>query len=120
MSFKVRLESPEPLRSNANKQRGVHLGIVVDNKEGEGNPGYRIKVKLPALSDTDHPLAGSWCRWRARSAGPTSCPRSTIRSCTVFEHGDINKPVVIGALWSKEQPGPEINETGKNNTKLIS
>src|SRR5262245_37759607 len=37
----------------------------------------------------------------------------------VFEHGDVNRPIVIGALWSKKQEPVEINESGKNNTKLI-
>ena len=31
----------------AAKLRGVHLAIVVDNKDGDGNPGYRVKVKFP-------------------------------------------------------------------------
>ena len=33
--------------SRANKLRGVHVAIVVDNKDGDGNPGYRVKVKFP-------------------------------------------------------------------------
>jgi uncharacterized protein involved in type VI secretion and phage assembly len=37
----------------------------------------------------------------------------------VFEHGDINRPIVIGALWSKKQEPVEVNQSGKNNTKLI-
>jgi len=37
----------------------------------------------------------------------------------VFEHSDINRPIVIGALWSKKQEPVEVNQSGKNNTKLI-
>ena len=37
----------------------------------------------------------------------------------VFEHGDVDRPIVIGALWSKKQEPVEVNESGKNNTKLI-
>src|SRR5919107_2374305 len=37
----------------------------------------------------------------------------------VFEHGDVNRPLVIGALWSKKQEPVEVNQSGKNNTKLI-
>src|SRR6185436_10212002 len=37
----------------------------------------------------------------------------------VFEHGEIERPIVIGGLWSKKQEPVEINGSGKNNTKLI-
>ena len=39
-----------PLAQRANKVRGVHLAIVTANKEGDGNPGYRVKVKFPWLN----------------------------------------------------------------------
>jgi uncharacterized protein involved in type VI secretion and phage assembly len=32
------------------KIRGVQLAIVVDNKDDEGNPGYRVKIKFPWLN----------------------------------------------------------------------
>jgi len=37
----------------------------------------------------------------------------------VFEHGDIHRPIVIGALWSSQHPPVERNAAGKNQTKLI-
>ena len=37
----------------AAKMRGVHLAIVVENKDGDGNPGYRVKVKYPWMSDQE-------------------------------------------------------------------
>lgn len=36
-----------------------------------------------------------------------------------FEHGDINFPYVIGALWNSEDTPPEKNEDGKNNIRKI-
>jgi hypothetical protein len=36
-----------------------------------------------------------------------------------FEHGDINRPIVVGSLWSRKQEPVEVNQSGKNNTKLI-
>ena len=36
-----------------------------------------------------------------------------------FEHGDITRPYVLGALWTKSAPPPETNADGKNNTRLI-
>ena len=46
-------------------------------------------------------------------------PENDDQLLVVFEHGDINRPIVIGALWSKKQEPVEVNESGKNNTKLI-
>ena len=47
--FPIDRVMPQALR--ASKMRGVHLAIVVDNTEGEGNPGYRVKVKYPWMSE---------------------------------------------------------------------
>jgi uncharacterized protein involved in type VI secretion and phage assembly len=37
-----------------------------------------------------------------------------------FEHGDINYPYVIGALWNSEDPPPETNRDGNNNFRKIT
>jgi len=36
-----------------------------------------------------------------------------------FEHGDINHPYVIGALWNGVDKPPESNADGKNNIRKI-
>jgi phage baseplate assembly protein gpV len=99
---------------------GVRLAIVVDNKDGEGNPGFRVKLKLPWLSEQDTtcwariaiPMGGS-------GRGTYVLPEIDDQVLVVFEHGDIDRPIVIGALWSKNQEPVEVNQSGKNNTKLI-
>jgi phage baseplate assembly protein gpV len=102
------------------KIRGVRMAIVVDNKDGEGNPGYRVKLKLPWLNDQETtfwariavPMGGS-------GRGTYVLPEIDDQVLVVFEHGDINRPIVIGGLWSKKQEPVEVNQSGKNNTKLI-
>jgi uncharacterized protein involved in type VI secretion and phage assembly len=37
----------------------------------------------------------------------------------VFEHGDINYPYIIGALWNGKDTPPENNDDGKNNKRTI-
>jgi phage baseplate assembly protein gpV len=102
------------------KIRGVRLAIVVDNKDGECNPGYRVKLKLPWLNDQESTF---WARIAVPMGGADRgtyvLPEIDDQVLVVFEHGDINRPIVIGALWSKKQEPVEVNQSGKNNTKLI-
>src|SRR5262245_36807663 len=102
------------------KIRGVQLAIVVDNKDGNDNPGYRVKVKLPWLSEQETTF---WARIAVPMAGPSRgtyvLPEIDDQVLVVFEHGDIHRPIVIGGLWSKKQEPVEVNQSGKNNTKLL-
>ena len=54
-----------------------------------------------------------------KERGTYFLPEVDDQLLVVFEHGDINRPIVIGALWSKKQEPVEVNQSGKNNTKLI-
>ena len=109
-----------PTALRAAKLRGVHLAIVVENTEGDGNPGYRVKVKFPWLNEQEKTY---WARiaipMGGEERGTYFLPEVDDQLLVVFEHGDINRPIVIGALWSKKQEPVEVNESGKNNTKLI-
>src|SRR5262245_19651512 len=104
----------------ADKVRGVHIGIVTDNKEGDGNPGYRVKIKLPWLSADDVTF---WARIAVPMAGNKRgtyfLPEKDDQVLVVFEHGDIERPIVIGALWNDTAKPPQSNDDGKNNVKVI-
>jgi hypothetical protein len=64
----------------ASKGRSVRPAIVV-NKDGSGNPGYRVKLVFSWLDDRETTL---WARIATVMGGldraPTCFPRSTIRS----------------------------------------
>jgi phage baseplate assembly protein gpV len=102
------------------KIRGVQLAIVVDNKDGQGNPGYRVKLKFPWLNEQESTF---WARIAVPMGGSDRgtyvLPEIDDQVLVVFEHGDINRPIVVGSLWSRKQEPVEINQSGKNNTKLI-
>jgi outer membrane protein OmpA-like peptidoglycan-associated protein len=109
-----------PPAFHGSKIRGVWLAIVVDNKDGEGHPGYRVKLKFPWLAEQD---TSFWARiavpMGGSGRGTYVLPEIDDQVLVVFEHGDINRPIVVGALWSKQQEPVEANQSGKNNTKLI-
>ncbi|HET9623728.1 MAG TPA: phage baseplate assembly protein V, partial [Kofleriaceae bacterium] len=109
-----------PRATRGAKIRGAQLAIVVDNKDGGENPGYRIKVKLPWLNDQESTF---WARIAVPMAGAQRgtyvLPEIDDQVLVVFEHGDINRPIIIGAIWSNKHQPVETNQTGKNNTKLI-
>jgi N-acetyl-anhydromuramyl-L-alanine amidase AmpD len=102
------------------KIRGVQLAIVADNKVGEGNPGYRVRVKFPWLNEQESTF---WARIAVPMGGPDRgtyvLPEIDDQVLVVFEHGDINRPIVVGSLWSRQHEPVEVNHSGKNNTKLI-
>ncbi|MBA3539403.1 MAG: hypothetical protein H0T79_07215, partial [Deltaproteobacteria bacterium] len=110
-----------PSATRADKVRGVHVAIVIDNKDGgPDNPGYRLLVRIPAFSEQEKTF---WARVAVPMAGNGRgtyfLPEVDDQVLVVFEHGFIGKPIVIGALWSKSQTPVELNKTGNNNTKLI-
>ncbi|MGE0867685.1 MAG: phage baseplate assembly protein V [Kofleriaceae bacterium] len=99
---------------------GVHLAIVVDNKPGDGGPGYAVKVRFPWLAEQE---TSSWARIAVPMAGNARgsyvLPEIDDQVLVVFEHGDVDRPIVIGSLWNKQQPPVEANESANNHTKLI-
>jgi uncharacterized protein involved in type VI secretion and phage assembly len=107
--------------SRAAKFRGVYLAVVTDNKDNPpDNPGFRVKVKIPTLvADQTTFYARISVPMGGKDRGAYFLPQVDDQLLVVFEHGDINRPIIIGALWSNQQKPVETNASGKNNTKLI-
>lgn len=97
---------------------GVVIGIVTNNKD-EDNLG-RVKLKFPWLSDQDESF---WARLAVPMAGNSRgtffLPEIDDEVLVVFEHGDINRPYVIGALWNSADVPPLDNADGENNLRQI-
>jgi uncharacterized protein involved in type VI secretion and phage assembly len=97
---------------------GVVVGIVTNNQDP--NNMARVRVKFPWLSD-DHeswwariavPMAGS-------GRGSYFLPEVDDEVLVAFEHGNVQSPYVIGALWNGKDAPPTTNRDGKNNIRLI-
>lgn len=97
---------------------GVVIGIVTNNKD-EDNLG-RVKLKFPWLSDQDESF---WARLAVPMAGNSRgtffIPEIDDEVLVVFEHGDINRPYVIGSLWNSNDAPPLDNADGENNIRQI-
>jgi uncharacterized protein involved in type VI secretion and phage assembly len=97
---------------------GIVLGVVTNNQDKDGLG--RVKVKFPWLSDGDE---SRWARVATLMAGKETgtlfLPDVGDEVVIGFDHGDINHPYVLGALWSNSRKPPVANNDGKNNVRLL-
>ena len=45
--------------------------------------------------------------WPEKIVELSSCPRSTTKYWSPFEHGDVNHPLIVGFLWNGVDTPPE-------------
>jgi uncharacterized protein involved in type VI secretion and phage assembly len=76
---------------------GVCVGVVVDNKDLMQLG--RVQVRLPGM-----PVDPPWARVAVPDAGSSRgtwfIPQIDDEVLVAFEHGDVMRPYVIGALWN--------------------
>jgi uncharacterized protein involved in type VI secretion and phage assembly len=114
--------TPPAARSTATYP-GVVIAVVTNNKDPE--MGGRVKVKYPWLHDQ---LESDWIRLATPMAGNGRgfywLPEINDEVLVAFEHGDINRPYVIGALWNGMDKPPStasqvVGADGKVNKRVI-
>ena len=84
------------------------IGVVTDNKDPDKLG--RVKVKYPLLNDE---VESGWARiaWGAAGAerGTVSLPHPGDELAIAFEHGDVRRPIVLGALFNGvDKPGADL------------
>lgn len=113
-----------------NKIYGVVTGIVRDIKDE--NLG-RVKVDFPWLAEDADAVSitseedrahSNWARIATLMAGSGRgtyfIPEVGDEVLVAFEHGDLDRPFVIGSLWNADDPPPEkMDSEGKNNVRSI-
>ncbi len=124
----------DPRRDDRNNSRiyGVVTGLVQDLKDPL-NLG-RVKVIFPWLAeqkeetvhieDDEERAHSYWARMATLMAGPKRgtfiIPEVDDEVLVAFEHGQLDRPVVIGMLWNKEDQPPEtMDADGKNDIRAI-
>ena len=102
---------------------GPAIGVVTNNKDPDGLG--RVRVRFPWLSDNDE---SAWAPLVAPMAGDARgfmyLPEVDDEVMVVFEHGDIHRPYILGALWnSVDKPPLDVNDAvggdGKVNKRII-
>ncbi len=103
-------------------RQGAVLGVVTNNEDPDDE--CRVKVKIPSIKDSEE---SAWARLIATGAGKDRglqwLPEVNDEVLIVFENNDINRPLVIGGLWSAKNnpplPSSGCLDSGKVNTRQI-
>ena len=84
------------------------IGLVTDNKDPQKLG--RVKVKLPVLSEQDTTF---WVPIIMQGAGKNRgwffIPEPDDEVLVMFEHGELDRPLVVGALWNGKDKAPDAN-----------
>jgi len=86
----------------------IAIGIVTDNKDPDKLG--RVKVRYPRLNDE---VESGWARIAREAAGKergtVALPHVNDEVAIGFEHGDVRRPVVLGALFNGvDTPGADL------------
>ncbi len=103
--------------------QGLVIGIVTNNKDPDELG--RIRVRYPWLSDQDE---SAWARLVSPMAGDGRgmlyIPEVDDEVLVAFEHGDIHRPFILGALWNGKDKLPmnasqAVGGDGKVNKRVL-
>lgn len=88
----------------------VTIGIVTNNEDPENLA--RVKVKFPTLFDNDESF---WARLATPMAGKERgwliMPEINDEVLVAFEHGDPDRPYILGSLWNGVELPPKGTKT---------
>lgn len=92
---------------------------IVTNTEDPKNWG-RVKVKFPWLTDS---AESNWARLigpgGGKKAGLLAIPEVGDEVIVVFEHGDFNRPIVLGGIWNGKDAIPPKTDGASSNEKPL-
>lgn len=112
------MTQPLGLADVSGRVYGVVFALVTDNKDPQKLG--RVKVKLPWLGDdAETPWAPVATLMAGKQRGTFFLPEVDDEVLVAFEHGDLDHPVVLGALWNGVDTPPLTNDDGKNAKRLI-
>jgi uncharacterized protein involved in type VI secretion and phage assembly len=93
------------------------IGLVTDNKDPQKLG--RVKVKFPLLSERDTTWWSPIIMLGAgKNRGWFFIPEIDDEVLCLFEHGELDRPLVVGALWNGKDTPPDKNGGG-NPRRMI-
>jgi uncharacterized protein involved in type VI secretion and phage assembly len=100
----------------------AHLVIGIVTQRQDSDKLGRIKVRYPVL---DGRVESTWVRVACAAAGAGRgvmvLPEVDDEVVIAFEHGDIERPIVLGALFNgKDKPGEELLKTGAASPQSLA
>jgi uncharacterized protein involved in type VI secretion and phage assembly len=104
----------------ATKWGGVFPAVVTNNNSADDDWG-NVKVKFPWMPEgSSGELESGWARISTIGAGPERgiywMPEIDDEVLVAFEHGDFNRPYIIGSLWNgTDAPPTPIGEAVANS-----
>ncbi len=110
-------------RCDATSRPGVVIGVVTNNRDPKG--WGRVKVRYPWQDDK---IESDWARLVSPMAGAGRgfefLPEINDEVLVAFEHGDMHRPYVLGALWNGVDAPPEpsngvLDGQGRVNKRII-
>jgi phage protein D/phage baseplate assembly protein gpV len=97
---------------------GMVIGVVTDTDDP--NNWGRVKVKFPWMSED---ASSAWSRVISAGAGKDAglfvTPEVGDEVAVIFEHGDFNRPFVIGGLWNGQAPPPAEGKSAARGEKPL-
>lgn len=94
------------------------VGVVTDNKDP--NKSGRVKIKIPILNESETTF---WAPIVMPGAGKNRgwffIPEPEDEVLVMFEHGDVHRPLIVGAMWNGKDTPPGDNKNGKNDNRMI-
>ncbi len=101
-----------------NRDLTLTTALVTNNNDTD-NLG-RVKVQYPWNSEHEE---SDWIRISTPMAGVEQgfyfIPEVEQEVLVTFIDGDINSPIILGALWNQNDAPPQNNEEGKNDIRKI-
>ena len=92
---------------------GVVPAIVTNNKDPKNLS--RIKVKFPWLSNE---MESCWARLASPDRGTVNVPAVGDEVLVAFEHGDFNRPYVIGMMWNDKHAVPLTTDVPEDRSQI--
>ena len=118
MSLLDAIRDPDEAARAGGLLLGVAVGIVSDNQDPQGLA--RVKVRMPWLApDAESDWAKIAALYAGGDRGTVWLPEVDDEVLLGFEHGDVNRPYVLGALWNARSKPPETNADGHNDVKVV-